>query len=408
MMRAARRGRWTQVLVAMGMALVATPASAHLLPRNPDLDRWLTSGPVLVLAEARSTPKPCGTAAWPAVQPVTVTEVVGGTLEAKELEVLIVDDHTAVAEAGTAGLLVLRPAAAHEASGCASAPGQVVAGPFERPVIPADDLELWRRYAGGLASLPKEASPTDPGRLALWTMALSAETPILARHAVTRLEAYPGHFPDEILEAIRHLAEDETAHAETRARAVQVAGDVFDPILLGNLATDESLIVGEAAVAKILAGDPRRLRYAGAPIHTRLGELRAENGERPVDEIRITALAACLASLGDPQGRDLLVEGLDNRLYKVRAYAIRGLLALAAQGDKMADAWLDAAASREPDGRLRDLLGPRAATAPPEVSTAAAERAERTGLRMTLVLVGLLVLIGLVLLPVVVPRGTQN
>ena len=115
-----------------------------------------------------------------------------------------------------------------------------------------------------------------------------------------------------------------------------------------------------------------------------------------------------LAAAGDDRGRTALERGLSHRLFKVRHLAILGLARLAERGDAAAREVLLDRAGQEPDPRLAEVLEARLAELPmpaPARTVARAEAAVRdpdTGLRMLLVLIGLLSLLAMAFLPLLV------
>ncbi len=405
--------RWLMTpMIAVGAVVLAGPASAHLLPVPPDLDVWLQSGSAVAVVRATEAPKPCTQQAWPAVQRVEVERILDGAAAIGPTELLLPDHHALQLAPGATSLAVLRTVRSGEGSVCGRVPDLAFAGPWSEPVDVEADLAGWTRYVEGVrGALPLGEMARD-ARLELWAEALASPSRVLHRHAQRRLTeaAASGTLRGAVIARLAALAADETAPKRARVSAASLVADRLPPEELGALTQSDLPEIATLAVRRILAApqEPGWLARAVAPVRARFRPLG--DGASPGALILHTGHAAVLAAAGDDRGRSVLERSLHHRLYLARELAILGLARLAERGDGTALEVLRARQAEEPDPRLRSLIAERLAgleTAKPPARASAAARAaaeRETGLRMLLVLIGLLALLGMALVPLFVQR----
>ncbi len=393
------------------VAMLPRPAEAHLGNVPPDLDAWLARGEAVVVAHAVGAPRPCGSAARPAVLPVEIDAVLDGAAHPGPTEVLV-PARPKVDLGSVAAVVSLRDPGPGDGAGCARIPDLVLAGPRGRPPAPGAHVAAWRRYVKALRAMSVVGVAGRARLAALWARTLGGPDPVLSDHAATRLieAADTGPLPGDVRAHLADLARDPKAPDAARAVGIRLSGDALGGGDLGTLAADPRLPVATAAVARLLDAPPVGNRAAAARAHlARALAAPPPPGARrtPADRIRHAGLAAALAGLGDDSGRGALNADLASPLFRVRDLAISGLAHLALHGDPAARAALVARRRVEPDARLKTLLdrvlaripAPRAPT-----SGAAAADARRIGLRMLLVLVGLMALLAMALLPLALDR----
>lgn len=387
-------------VVSLVLLVVAGPAAAHPLPARPDFDGWLLGGATVAAVSATGDPEPCGAAARPAVVSLRILAAVDGAPLEGTVPVLLGEEAPAPPP-GRSILAVLRESSGTDGRGCAHIPSVALDALPDPPLEWSEDPAAWTRYTRGLRAL---GSQDRSGRLALWAEALSFARPggRLARHAEAQLAA-AGTLPAAVVERLGAIFTDAELADPERLAALRLVAARLPPSLVAAQVDDAHLPVAEAALETLVARRREGPVDGAALTAVARAWVRRPEGGRPADEIRRTGLAAALAALGDPRGRETLTAGLESRLFKVRAFAMNGLAHLARAGDEAALGALRARVRREPDARLsRRLEALVAATAlpvPPGTPTSA-----RLGLRMVLVLLGLLCLAGMVLLPRLVER----
>lgn len=391
-------------IVSLAALLLPSMASAHLGTVPPDLDVYLARGDAVVVARPDGPPRPCGAGPLPALRRLDVREVLDGRVSTGSVEVLVPGGSAARLPDATPRIVVLRAPLPVDEHDCARIPDHVIAGPFGVAPDPAADPAGWRRYVAAVRSLPSGGEARTRSQLDLWAAALASPDVVLAGYAARQLaDAAHGTLPAPVMKAVEAVATAPERSARVRVLALEITGPKMAPPMLARLTGDTSLTVARTAMWELIRRAAHEDVSAALPVVGGLLAAPLPAGTRkdtPAADIRRAGLAAVLAAMHDARGRELLRAGLDSPLFDVRRFAIAGLGRLAMVGDAKTRAAL--VAHHETDPRLQKRLAAVVAAlprvAPPK--QAAAAPSPRMGLRMLLVLAGLMALLGMLLLPV--------
>jgi len=395
-------------IVSLAALLLPSMASAHLGTVPPDLDVYLARGEAVVVARPAGPPRPCGAKAFPALLRLDVVQVLDGGVASGPVDVLVPGGSAAHLPDATPRIVVLRAPLPVDEHGCARIPDLVIAGPFGIAPDPAADPAGWRRYVTAVRSLPSGGEERSRARLDLWAAALASPDEVLAGHAARQLAiAAHGKLPTPVMGAVEAVATSADHSARVRVPALEIAAKAMAPAAIARLAGDPSLTVARTAMWELLRRAAHTDVSAARPVVAGLLSGALPPGTRPdspAADIRRAGLAAVLGAMHDAQGRELLSGDLDSPLFDVRRFAIAGLGSLAMVGDE--DARTALTGHHETDPRLEKRLAAVVAALPrigephhPPVSLS-----PKMGLRMLLVLAGLLALLGMLLLPVMQRR----
>jgi MYXO-CTERM domain-containing protein len=377
-----------------------------------DLERWLAAGEVVAVVKARDEPTPCGASGRPAVQQTVVEDGLMGGLTPGPLEILLVPGEGEALPAGVVALAVIRPVTAEDGVGCATVPGHVLHEAAPGLAVSPAERASWTAYLDAARALPAGGSALHEARVDLWVDALAAEAKSLRRHAASSLSetVRAGALPAASLQRLLDLAVGPDRPLAGRLLALEVAGAALAPAALGRLLTDPKGEVAEAAARIVLdraadADGGSWLARATPSLDAAWRERRAE----PTDVeslLQRTALAAALAATGDRRGRPFLLGALDHPDVRIRSLAAGGLGRLAAAGDREVGAVLDRRLLVESAPEVRSTLEAALVAAKSgEGGDPAVAEGAVSGVRMILVVLGLVALLGMALLPMRVGRA---